>query len=327
VQPLPDDPFLLRRRLIVLLLFAGIALRLLHQGVIGSDVLATTRAAVALVLDGGNPYGHGFAASSPPGAPFAYGPLAIVWYALLPNVVELVASSVVLFLLAATDRVLGLALFALWGPLAALANDGSNDSSAGLLLLGALVLAERSPRLGAGALAVAVAFKPYALAFLPPLVGFGGLSVLAPFLAVSLVAWGPAVALWGADNIVASFRMAMEIHRSPYFSLGALIRANASIRPFLGVLQIALGGLASLGSLLGARSARSMVAWGILIYAVTLYSGWWSTVAYWAAVAPIAAWHIDAWFEDVSPDNPISRLLAPLEGDGNPEAEAAVRAA
>jgi hypothetical protein len=292
-SPAPET---LRQAAIVLLVLAGLAFRLTHLDERGSDVLETTRAAIALVLEGGNPYGHGYAESRPPGAPFVYGPLALAWYALLPRAIELIASSVVLVALAATKRLLGLAFFALWQPLAILASDGSNDSSAGLLILGALVLAERAPRWGAAALAMAVAFKPYALAFLPPLIAFGGIGVLLPFVAVSVVAWTPVVALWGLESVLVSFRMAMDIHGAPWYSLAAFLQPPASTRPVFAILQVALGTLASVGSLIWVRSAGSMVAWGVAIYALTLFSGWWSTIAYWAAVAPVAAWHLDGWY-------------------------------
>ena len=93
-----------RRLIVVLLLAAGIALRLLHGDERGSDVIATTHAAIDLALACDNPYGHGYAISRPPGAPFAYGPLALVWYALMPQNVELLASIAGLLLLAATLR-------------------------------------------------------------------------------------------------------------------------------------------------------------------------------------------------------------------------------
>jgi hypothetical protein len=309
MQHLPADPASMRRGLVIILLFAGIALRLLHRNVVGSDVLETTYAAIATVLDGGNPYGHGYSISRPPGAPYAYGPFALVWYAVLPRTIELLASTAVLFILAWAERIVGLAICALWVPLAVLANDGSNDSSVGLLLLGALVLAERSPRLGAGALALVVAFKPYALAFLPPLVAFGGLSVLVPFAAVSLVAWGPAIALWGAGSILTSFRMATQVHPLPYYSLAAILRAQPPASPIFLVIQLVCGAFATIGSLIWARTARSMVAWGIVIFVATLYTGWWSTAAYWAAVVPIAAWHIDAWLREARPLHGLAALL------------------
>ena len=71
--PVITEPDLTRRRLVVVLLFAGIALRLLHGREIGSDVLSVTRSAIDYVVMGENPYGHGYLTSKPPGAPFAYG--------------------------------------------------------------------------------------------------------------------------------------------------------------------------------------------------------------------------------------------------------------
>ncbi|HTS14523.1 MAG TPA: hypothetical protein VMH24_02580, partial [Candidatus Sulfotelmatobacter sp.] len=61
--------------IIVALAVAGLAMRLdlLHAGT--SDVLTVTRSAIQTVLAGGDPYGIGYATSSPPGAPFPYGPL------------------------------------------------------------------------------------------------------------------------------------------------------------------------------------------------------------------------------------------------------------
>jgi hypothetical protein len=300
-----------RWRLIGLLLVAGVALRLLHGNEPGSDVLAVTQSAISYATHGENPYGHGYLTSRPPGAPFAYGPLALLWYAVTPRNIELLASIAVLLLLASTRRVIGLAICALWIPMAILANDGSNDSSAGLLLLGALVLAERSPRLGAVALAGVVAFKPYALAFLPALMAFGGAGVVLPFLAASGLLWGPAIWLWGAGNILTSFRMSMEVHVLPWASLAAAFQLDARYRGILGIVQVASGLAVSLAGLRSARSARAMVAWGIAIFAATLYTGWWSTVAYLAAVLPISAWHVDAWFHEVRSAADPGRHAAP----------------
>jgi len=85
---------------------------------------------IARARSRGNPCGHGYEVSRPPGAPCAYGPVALAWYALLPQTIELIASTAVLVLLAASGRLLGLAICALAVPLATLASDGSNDSSA-----------------------------------------------------------------------------------------------------------------------------------------------------------------------------------------------------
>src|SRR3970282_2470031 len=46
-----------------------------------SDFLDVTEAAVARGLAGGNPYGIGYAVTIPPGSPFPYGPVALLWYA------------------------------------------------------------------------------------------------------------------------------------------------------------------------------------------------------------------------------------------------------
>ena len=84
---------------IAALAVAGVAMRLdlLHAGT--SDVLTVTRSAIETVLAGGNPYGIGYATSSPPGAPFPYGPLALAWYVPFqgdPRVVETAVSFLVL---------------------------------------------------------------------------------------------------------------------------------------------------------------------------------------------------------------------------------------
>ena len=94
---------------IVVLLLVGLALRIVPPTGF-SDVLTVTEAATREMLAGGNPYGHGFEESIPPGAPFAYGPLALLWY--LPSLadpgrMELLASVVVLGLLALRGRPLG----------------------------------------------------------------------------------------------------------------------------------------------------------------------------------------------------------------------------
>ena len=99
---------------IVILVLVGLALRAVPSSGF-SDVLIVTEAAAREMLAGGNPYGHGFEASIPPGAPFAYGPLALLWY--LPSLadpgrMELLASVVVLGLLALRGRPLGLAIYA-----------------------------------------------------------------------------------------------------------------------------------------------------------------------------------------------------------------------
>jgi len=52
----------------VVLVASSISLRWSTYGELGSDVSDVTRAAIQTVLQGGNPYGIGYAASRPPGA-------------------------------------------------------------------------------------------------------------------------------------------------------------------------------------------------------------------------------------------------------------------
>ena len=240
---------MVRRLAVALLLVVGVVLRLAHLDENGSDVLTVTRQAIRYLEAGYNPYGHGYLDSTPPGAPYAYGPLALLYYAVMPERIELYASVLTLAVFALANRLLGLAWLALWMPLSVLASDGSNDTSVGLLLLGALVLATRHPRAGAGVLAAVVAVKPYVLAFLPPMLGAYGLSVLAPFLVGTAAAWGPALLLWSPSAILWSFQAALEVHDQPWYSLGALIDATPDQHRILPILQVGSGGLAALGSL------------------------------------------------------------------------------
>ena len=188
-----------RAGMLAIVVLAGLGLWLRWSAPYGgwSDVLSVVQAATHAIQAGEPPYGRGFAESLPPGAPFAYGPIAIVWYLPLlgdPRKMELLVTSLVLVLLAVRGRPLGLGIYAMLAPLLVTAGDGSNDSSAGLLILVALLVARRAPTAGALLLAIAAAFKPYAAAWLPPLLGYawtvdgaaGGLKVLVAFAAGSL---------------------------------------------------------------------------------------------------------------------------------------------
>jgi hypothetical protein len=283
---------------ILVLLGVGIALRL--QPASGfSDVLVVTEAAIREMLAGGNPYGHGFEASVPPGAPYAYGPLALVWY--LPSLddprsLELVADGIVLVALAVRGHPLGLAIFATMPALIATVADGSNDHSAGLILLVALLAAVRWPVGGAVLLAVATAFKPYALAWLPGLVGYAGaIGPLLGFAAASIALWAVPTLTWGVEAMLWSFRRADAVHAQPYYSLAYALGGEWLPQPAWQGLRLAAGLLLSVLSLPWARTAAAFVLLGSLVFATTLFLGWWGTFAYFAAVAPILCWHLDGW--------------------------------
>lgn len=289
-----------------------------------SDVLAVTSAAIGEMLAGGSPYGHGLEASTPPGAPFAYGPLALLWY--LPSLddpgrMEWLASLVVLVTLAVRGRILGLAVFAVTPALVVAAGDGSNDSSAGLMILAALLLSLRAPLAGAVLLALAAAFKPYALAWLPGLLAYaGGPGPLVGFLAASAIAWLPAAWLWGLDSLLWSFRRAEQVHALPYYSLAYGLRGRLELpAETWTLLRFSAGALLALASLLAVRSSRSLVILGSLVFLATLYLGWWSTFAYLAAIAPVACWHLDEWLGLEGgrvrwPGDPVARISVRVDG-------------
>ena len=298
---------------LVLLVIVGIVLRFEMRGHAASDVLTVTRAAIDQMLAGGNPYGHGFQASNPPGAPFAYGPLALLWYLPIKGDLyraELVISLLMILVLGLRGRVLGLAIFATFPPLIVVAADGSNDTSAGLFLLAALLIAPRIPWAGSAALGVAAAFKPYALAWLVPLVPYAGLSVLIPFAAATIVTWGPALIIWGPENILWSLRAADSIHHSAYYALAFGVGDRLRIpESFYSVFRFVAGGALALATVALVRSSRSFIVCGVAIFLATLFLGWWSTFAYLAAIAPILCWHVDDWLG-------LPRVIWPLDPVG-----------
>lgn len=285
---------------ILVLLCCGLALRGAAVGGGWSDVLVVTQAAIRTMLDGANPYGIGYAQSVPPGAPFAYGPLALLWY--LPSLgnpgrLELLLTMGLLGVFAVRGRPLGLALYATLPALLVTATDGSNDTSAGVLLLIALLVAQRAPVLGGALLAVAVAFKPYALAWLLPLLAYGGVPLpLLAFVVTSAVAWGWAVVAWGPGSILDSLRRADSLHPQAYYSL-AWVVSDLHIMPesAWAVTRYVAGGLTAIVGWAWVRTARSFVLVGVAIFLVTLFTGWWSTFAYLAAIAPVICWHLDDW--------------------------------
>lgn len=285
---------------LLVLLGVGVALRWAAVGGGWSDVMLVTGAAIRTMLEGGVPYGIGYQESIPPGAPFAYGPIALLWY--LPGYddpgrMETLLTMLLVVVFALRGRPLGLALYATLPPLLVTATDGSNDTSAGILILVALLVAQRAPIAGGVLLAVAAAFKPYALAWLLPLVAYAGtIGPLLAFLMGSVVAWGWAVLAWGPRPIVDSLAQAEGVHAVPYYSL-AWVTQDLWRMPEAAwsVLRYLLGlGIAVIGWF-EVRTARSFVVTGCAVFVVTLFAGWWSTFAYLAALAPVVCWHLDDW--------------------------------
>ena len=287
---------------IVVLVGAGLALRIALKDQVGSDVFLVTQAAIERVLGGGNPYGVGYAASVPPGAPFPYGPLVLLWYlpfADQPRLLDLLVSGAILTALALRGRILGLAVYATMPVLVSLTSDGSNDTSAGLFILVALVAAGRRPLVGAVLLAVAAAFKPYALAWAPGLLWWGGAPAIAGFIVASAIAWAPVLLVWGPGSFLRSVQMADVVHTFAYYSLGAIwegILRQPAPAELLDRAKVVFGALTAGIGLRFATSIDRVIVVGILVFLVTLYAGYWSTFAYVAAIAPIVCWRLDDWF-------------------------------
>jgi hypothetical protein len=301
----------------------GVAIRLVLIGASSSDALIVTVAAIERVLGGAGPWGLGYPETIPPGAPFPYGPLAIAWYLparALPEVMEMLVATIILVLLAIRGRPVGLAIFAFAPMLTVLATDGSNDTSASILLLGAILILQRSRAWGGVALAVAAAFKLYALAWLPALLWFGRLPALAGFGLASLALWLPAFIAWGPGAYLESFQMSQRVHPQAYYSLGYALRGigvrvdPAAIDRFRLVLA---GAVAFVGAAL-TRSGRGVVIAGLAVFVVTLFAGWWSTFAYLAAIAPIICWHLEDWAGLGErrvrwPGDPVARLTSRVD--------------
>lgn len=285
---------------LVLLLVGGLALRVSIFGVIGSDVLQVTEAAIDRVLAGLNPYGVDYDVSRPPGAPFPYGPLALAWYlplADMPRAIELVSSCLIVIVLAVQGRFIGLAAYATAPVLVATASDGSNDTSLGLLLLLTFALARPHPRWATVVLAGAVAFKLSAAAWVPAFLLWAGWEVFAVFGLASLVAWSPVLAVWGTDSFMASIREAGSLHQNLRGALGSLLRdlVGADTTRFLDDLRYVFGGLVALLTLRMRTSLDGVIVAGALVYLATMLSGTWTTYAYFAAIGPVLCWRVDDW--------------------------------
>jgi len=295
---------------LLILLVGALAIRYQIRSNVGSDVLDVTAAAIDRVFAGLNPYGVGYEQSRPPGSPFPYGPLAILWYvpaANLPRLAELLSASAVVTLLALQGRYLGLAIYAVTPAIVNTSVDGSNDTTLGLLIALTFLVASWRPLLAGAILAGAVAFKLSAAAWVPAFLVWGGARVAASFGLASLAFWSPVLFLWGPASFVSSAAQANAVHHDSVWSLGAVLRGvigDAAVR-LLDNLRIAFGALTAVVSLPYIRSSRGtdgragaldrVIVVGTLVYLVTLFAGSWATFAYFAAIAPVLCLRVDDW--------------------------------
>ncbi|HXG25291.1 MAG TPA: hypothetical protein VNL94_00345 [Candidatus Binatia bacterium] len=295
----------------LILIGCGVAVRLSTFGNHASDVSDVTRAAIGVLLNGADPYGLGYTVSSPAGAAFPYGPVALLWYLPAfwdPPLIELAVSGMLLVwfgIRAADGRPIGLAVFALAPPLVLAATDGSNDTSAGLMILAAMAVAASRPVVGAVILAVAVAFKPYAVAWVPGLLLWAGPPAIAGFLVASLVAWSPVLFVWGPGSYLRSLAMAQETHlRESYWSLAAVLDGIApglAPRALESIRYLVSGGIAVLGAM-RVRSLDGVIVVGSVAFVVGQFMGYFGSYVYLAAVAPLLCWRVDDWLRIGLPD-------------------------
>jgi len=268
-----------RQRLAALALVAGgIVLRLSVAGVWQADPVAVTVAAGQAALDGYNPYGHGYGAAVPPGAPFPYGPLALLW-GLPGQIVESAASVATMLLFVLTGSWVILGFYAADNFAVHSATGGVNDLSPGLLIAVAFLLLRRRPVLGGAVLAAAAAIKPYAFAWFPAAVGYAGLPALIGLAGASVVLWSPLLE-WGVGSYVKSVAMARAVHAIP----------SALNIPELRVLGIPLA-IASLW----VRRWEVAIAAGTVVFTVVLFFDHWASKGYWLAVIPIVGIAAEGW--------------------------------
>ena len=322
---------------VVVLIGAGVSLRLSALGDPASDVSDVTSAAIQVLLAGGDPYGLGYLVSRPAGAAFPYGPVALLWYLPTwwdPTLIELAVTGALLGWLglrAGRGRPLGLAIFALAPPLVLASVDGSNDTTAGLMILAAMAVATRRPAAGAAILAVAVAFKPYAIAWVPGLLAWAGIPALLAFVVASVVAWGPVLFLWGPSSYLKSLAMAQETHlRSSYWSVAAILDGivpGLAPRALESIRYLISGAVALFGAL-RVRSLDGVIVVGTLAFVLAQFTGYFGSYVYLAAIAPLLCWRVDDWLRMGLPE--LTRAYASVSGSdrlfGRPVGEVAAGA-
>ncbi len=263
----------------------GAWLRIIYAGYPEtSDQLIVVWAALEHVLQGGSPYGVGFAESVPPGSPFVYGPLALltgplgVWG-------EVAAATGTMLLLVWTRSWLTLAAYAGYHVAIQMGVSGINDQIPAFLLLAGLLALERRRVLGGVLIAVAAAVKPHVLAWFPAAMGYGGVATAAALLATLAVLWSPLL-VWGPLAFVRSTQMATELHagRPP---------ENAMNMPALRVLAAPVA-LASFF----VRRWWLVVVSGSIIFMIVLFFDRWASYGYWLVVLPPLGMLIERWWRE-----------------------------
>lgn len=250
----------------------GAWLRLVYaQMPVTSDQLVVGQAALNGVLAGLNPYGIGYSESVPPGSPFVYGPLNLL-SAPLGVQGEILAATGTMLLLSWSRSFLTLAFFAAHYVVVQFSTSGINDLVPGFLILAGLLALERHRFLGGGLLALAAGVKPYALAWFPAAIGYGGLQAAAALAAVTAAVWSPLL-VWGPGSFLRSVELAAATHPIPENSLNM---------PHLRVLAIPLAAASIL-----LRRWWAVVLSGVAVFCIWLFLDRWASYGYWLVVLPL----------------------------------------
>lgn len=272
---IPAGWFLLRSPVALGLAFAAASVwvRLLYLGAPETcDQMMVSRAALGVVVGGGNPYGFGYAESVPPGAPFPYGPLGLLT-PLMGQVGETLAFAAVAVILAWQRALLTLVFFGASLQWVELGACGMNDMVPALLVLGGLLLVERRRNVAGSALvALSAGIKPYSFAWFPALIGYGGVAVALTLIVIAGLAWLPVLA-WGPRSYLDSVQGAWVVqHRQVQ---------NTLDMPILRVLAVPLAAFSLL-----VRSWEGMVLIGAAIFLVMMTTDYWMSYGYWMVVLP-----------------------------------------
>jgi hypothetical protein len=268
------------------MIVGSIALRFAFGGAAHTDTLDIAQSAAARAFQGLNPYGVGYASSLPPGIPYPYGPVGLIWW--LPGEpLEFLGAVGTLAVLLWARAWITLAVVASLLPSVLYTLLGINDYSVGFVLISALVLLRFRPILGILALALAISIKPYAAAWALPAMGYAGLVPSALFLGTSLLLWSPVLFWWGPDKFVQSM-LAVEAMkaRAPSIAGSQAINAGAINLPIVRWLAVPLE-MASLPVSRALRSWRIMALSGCAVFVVFLFFSPWTHWGYWIAVGPV----------------------------------------
>ena len=258
----------------IALVLGGAWLRIVFGSFVelGADQIPVVQSAIDVVLAGGNPYGIGYATSDPPGAPFVYGPLMLLW-GWTGIWGEALASVATLALVGLARSWVTLAVMSTFPLFVLITTIGINDSTPGLLITAAMLALRWKPVVAGVLLAVATALKPYALAWLPGLIGVGGVSAGIGALTMSALAWSPLV-VWGPGSLLRSVELARQVHAGS--AAGGL--NMPALR--LVAVPLAVAGLVS-------RNWSLAVLSGSAIFVTVLFFDAWASFGYWLAVLPV----------------------------------------